>query len=99
MKQILIKYRIYIIVLSILILGAIAFFNIRISTGRGVFVLIGLPYPIHMIYAFLWEKDMFWLGSIPANSENSWLRWLVFLGVFIYIFGFGLSTYKAFILK
>lgn len=99
MESILIKYRIYILIASIIILGIIAVFNLEISIGRGVFVLIGLPYPIYMIYAFLWGKDMFWFGSISENNKNSWLRWLVFFGIFIYIFGFGLSTYKAFILN
>ena len=42
---------------------------------------------------------MFWLGFIQANNENTWLTLLVLFGVFIYILGFGLSTFKAVILK
>ena len=52
-----------------------------------------------MVYAFFWGKNMFWLGFIQANNENTWLTLLVLFGVFIYILGFGLSTFKAVILK
>lgn len=88
------KYKITIISFYLFAIILVVFLNIYKADGKGFFAFVGGCYSTYTIYGFLWDKDMYWLGSIPENVENLWLRYFIFAGMFVYLFGLLSLTYR-----
>lgn len=88
------NYRMRIISIYSFLIILVIFLNFYKDEGKGFLAFVGGCYSLYTVYGFLWDKDMFWLGSIPYNNENLWLRYIIFFGMFVYIFGVLSLTYK-----
>ena len=69
--------------------------HIFLKSNKWLPVFIGGTYAIYTMYGFLWGRDMYWLGSIPSNDNNIWLRFIIFIIILVYLIGITSLTYDA----